>query len=97
MQYRYLEFTDGAAKTSFGCKDGEIDLVGKASDELIKELNLEKQVLYGGRIYYSTTLTKMGELGWSLKFVTPCGVNVKNGSSSTAGPIENAYVFEKER
>ena len=47
MQYRYLEFTDGAAKTSFGCKDGEIDLVGKASDELIKELNLEKQVLYG--------------------------------------------------
>ncbi len=92
-RFNYVEFTDKTAKTFSGAKRGLIYFVGDATDEIINELNLEKDE-FSGRFY--STLTDIGRLGWQLKFVTPCALNYKVGAAATAGPIENSYIFEKE-
>lgn len=94
-KYRYLEFTDNIARPNPVRKNGAIYIIGEVSDDLISELNLEKVSAYEGHVYYSTTILNMGLLGWELKFVTPCALNLRSGSY-TSGPIENSYIFVKE-
>lgn len=87
-KYRYVEFTDGAWNST--TKRGDLYLVANSEEkeELIKELTLTSTP----RDYYCTTLKKMGELGWELAFVTPCG-NMVDGHGQM---IQNAYIFKKE-
>ena len=94
MTYRYIEFTDRTAVSAKGRKDGSLCYAGKPSEELISELGLEVVNLQGGYTLYKTTLQALGEKGWELQFVTPCGVNFAR-RDSIAGPIKNAYVFRK--
>ena len=89
MKYRYIEFND---RTSLRVttKDGKLYYVGRPSEELIGELELEEEKPG----LYKTTLAALGEKGWELQFVTPCGVNFTKhrwGGSS----IENSYIFRK--
>ena len=91
MKYRYIEFTDKTATSPTGRKHGTLWFVGKPSEELIKELELEEV----GRDTYTSSLEALGEKGWELQFVTPCGVNFAR-RDSMAGPIENSYVFQKK-
>ena len=95
MKYRYIEFTDKTATSPTGRKHGTLWFVGKPSEELIKELELE-EVRRDGRdlIGYASSLAALGEKGWELQFVTPCGVNFAR-RDSMAGPIENSYIFKK--
>ena len=95
MKYRYIEFTDKTATSPTGRKHGTLWFVGKPSEELIKELELE-EVRRDGRdlIGYTSSLAALGEKGWELQFVTPCGVNFAR-RDSMAGPIENSYIFRK--
>ena len=88
MKYRYIEFTD-RYRRSF--KNGKIVFVGKPSEELIEELGLEfdaGNVSYDTRLYL-TTIGDLGDKGWELQFVTPCGL-------AKTGEIENSYIFRKE-
>ena len=96
MKYRYIEFTDKTAFSTKGYKRGRIFCVESPSPELIAELNLEVvNAGYDGSITnYATTLQNMGEKGWELQFVTPCGVCFAE-RGGLAGPIENAYIFKK--
>lgn len=96
MNYRYIEFTDYTAKHYSQRKSGIIWYVGEPSEELINEIGLiEKNIPGGSRKGFYTTISSLGENGWELKFVTPCGVNwLKN--DSIAGPIENSYIFQKQ-
>lgn len=96
MKYRYIEFTDMTAKNSNQRKTGKLWYVGDPSEELIKELDLTEQSKNrdgSGKIYH-TTLSMLGEKGWELMFVTPCGINWAK-KDSIAGPIENSYIFRK--
>ena len=83
-KYCYVEFTDEA---HYG-KRGRLYLVADAEEreDYIKELSLEKD-----RDGEYTTLKKMGELGWELAFVTPCG----SFANPNFSEIKNAYVFKK--
>ena len=56
MTYRYIEFTDRTAVNSRNRKNGSICYVGKPSEELIKELGLDKVDLSGGSTLFTTTL-----------------------------------------
>ena len=94
MTYRYIEFTDRTAVSAKGRKDGSLCYAGKPSEELITELGLEEVSLQGGYMLYKTTLQALGEKGWELQFVTPCGVNFARRDNMT-GPIENSYIFKK--
>ena len=96
MKYRYIEFTDKTAVSAKGRKCGKLYCTGKPSPEIIAELELEQEKTgYDGSIIsYTTTLQNMGEKGWELQFVTPCGVNFAR-RDSMAGPIENSYIFRK--
>ena len=95
MKYRYIEFTDRNAVSHTGRKNGTLWYAGKPSKELIEELELE-EVRRDGRdlIGYTSSLEVLGEKGWELQFVTPCGVNFAR-RDSLAGPIENSYIFRK--
>lgn len=96
MKYRYIEFTDKTAVSAKGRKNGRLYCTGKPSPEIVAELDLEVvNAGYDGSITnYATTLQNMGEKGWELQFVTPCGVNFAR-RDSMAGPIENSYIFKK--
>ena len=94
MTHRYIEFTDRTAVSAKGRKDGSLSYAGKPSEELISELCLEVVNLQGGYTLDKTTLQALGEKGWELQFVTPCGVNFAR-RDSMAGPIENSYIFRK--
>ena len=86
-KYRYIEFTDGIWRTIH--KTGKLFIVADEEklNEYIEEFALTK---YGDGYY--TTLDKMGELGWELIFVTPCGSMAEHSTQM----IQNAYVFKKE-
>ena len=86
-KYRYVEFTDGGWNATN--KTGLLYIVATKEevDVYIKEFSLEKNA----RGYY-TTLKKIGELGWELAFVTPCGCMCEGHGEM----IQNAYVFKKE-
>ena len=93
---KYLKFVD--ANERYGAKSEQIELVGEASTELIKEIGLEHQSKYhdGSGDRYLTTVGQLGLKGWELVFVTPCGININKGSSGEAGPILNSYIFKKD-
>ena len=86
-KYRYVEFTDGLWRSTL--KTGKLFIVAEKEElnEYIEEFSL---VAYGGG--YCTTLYQIGNLGWELVFVTPCGSLRENGGQM----IQNAYVFKKE-
>jgi len=86
-KYRYIEFTDGTWRTKR--KTGKLFIV--ADEEKLNEY-IEEFALMKSNDGYYTTLDKMGELGWELIFVTPCG-SISEYSSQM---IQNAYVFKKE-
>lgn len=89
FRYSYVEFIDHISRNSMlSRKDGELAFVGEPDEDLIREFHLEKDN-YG---YYRTSFSRIGETGWRLKFVTPCG---HGAGSRGGGAIENAYVFEK--
>ena len=95
MKYRYIEFTDKTAVSATSRKYGVLWYVGKPSPELIEELGLDEVRREGKDIIgYTSNLETLGEKGWELKFVTPCGVNFAR-RDSMAGPIENSYIFRK--
>ena len=62
MKYRYIEFND---RTSLRVttKDGKLYYVGRPSEELIAELELEEEKPG----LYKTTLAALGEKGWELQ------------------------------
>lgn len=95
MKYRYVEFTDRTAASARGRKHGSLYYAGIPSEELIEELGITV-IKSGsqGKTLYETTLQAMGERGWELQFVTPCGIHFENGRT-TGGPIENSYIFRK--
>lgn len=94
MEYRYIEFKD---RLNYRMEtNGKLWFVGEPSEELISELELEEHKKYhdgSGKTYF-TSLTKVGEKGWELQFVSPCGIYLEKGPN-VAGPIENLYVFRK--
>lgn len=85
-KYRYVEFTDGPLN-SFVAKQGQLFIVAEKPESYVEEFSLTKTA----RGYY-TTLEKIGELGWELVSVTPCG----SFSENKVNMIYNAYVFKKE-
>ena len=93
MKYRYIQFTDMMAQGKKRSLNEEIFYVGKPSEELICELELEVRSNYDST-KYKTTIQALGEKGWELQFVTPCGF-YSVGSSRIVGPIENSYIFRK--
>ena len=95
MKYRYAEFTDRTAVSAHERKHGVLYYAGTPSAELIEELGLEvSKPSIHSITTYQTTLEAMGEKGWELQFVTPCGVNFAK-RDSIAGPIEHSYIFRK--
>ena len=86
-KYRYVEFVDGCWDST--SKTGNLYVVANSEEKehFIKEFSLIKNA----RGYY-TTLKNIGELGWELIFVTPCGCMAENHGQM----IQNAYVFKKE-
>ena len=86
-KYRYVEFTDGLWRMHE--KSGKLFVVATKEklNEYIEEFALKE---YSGEYY--TTLDAIGELGWELAFVTPCGSMAGHSSQM----IQNAYVFKKE-
>ena len=93
MKYRYIKFADNVHGLG---KRGKLTFVGEPSPKLMDELSLT--IIPGSssynKTYYVTTLSALGEKGWELQCVTPCGVKIhRNG---TMGQIENAYVFRKQ-
>ena len=86
-KYRYIEFMDGVLGSL--SKTGKLFIVAEKEklNEYIEEFSLTQ---YGGGYY--TTLEQIGNLGWELAFVTPCGSLRENGGQM----IQNAYVFKQE-
>lgn len=87
-KYRYIEFTDGFLHEMMP-KTGRIYIVTEKPESYVEELELTKK----GTGYY-TTLEKIGELGWELVSLTPCGsFYVSEGKNNM---LYNAYVFKKD-
>lgn len=84
-KYRYVEFTDGGLKPSM--KQGRLFIVAENPHDYVEEFSLNKST-----IGYYTTMENIGNLGWELAFVTPCGWFSANQMST----LQNAYVFKKE-
>ena len=86
--YMYAEFVDHTSKAGLSArKSGTLMLVCNPDEELIRDFSLKKDEQ--GR--YLTSFSEIGETGWRLKFVTPCGY----GAAGHGGGIENSYIFEK--
>lgn len=85
-KYRYIEFVDGTSNSPVS-KLGHVYIVAEKPECYVEEFSLVKAA--GG---YYTTLEKIGEMGWELAFVTPCGY-----FRTDDGTIKNAYVFKKEK
>ena len=87
--YRYAEFTDHTTGASLSYKkDGDLMFIGEPDEEIIRDFHLEKDKYD----FYITTLARIGESDWRLKFVTPCSY----GSGRGGAAIENSYIFEKK-
>ena len=95
MKYRYIEFKD---RLNYHKEvDGKLFFVGEPSEELINELELIEKAKCrdgSGKVFY-TLLSSLGEKGWELQFVSPCGIYLDH-ARNIAGPIESLYVFRKE-
>ena len=88
-RYRYVEFVDGVLDANTFVKDkGRLYIVAENPEAYVEEFSLNKA--YG----YYTTLEKIGELGWELVSVTPCGYFCF--SENKINMLYNAYVFKKE-
>lgn len=87
-KYRYVEFTDGFLYGMMP-KTGRIYIVADKPESYVKEFELTKK----GSGYY-TTLEKIGELGWELVSVTPCGEFY--ASEGKTNMLYNAYIFKKD-
>ncbi len=95
MAYMIAEFTDRLG-TSNSRKNGKIWFVGRPDQEDIDACGLtESKNGMSGMISWHTTLKEMAARGWTLKFVTPCAVNLGAGPNYN-GPVENAYIFVKD-
>lgn len=99
MKYRYIEFKSNHMY-KYSSK-GKLIFVGKPSQELIDELELEEAPgsSDGSIKLYLSTLASLGEKGWELQFVSPCGIML-NSNGGTAGgknggQIDNTYIFRK--
>ena len=88
-KYSYVEFTDGNFY-SIG-KTGKLYIVSQNPEFYIEEFELIEETSRGRKTYY-TTLEKIGNRGWELVFVTPCGNLRENGGEM----LQNAYVFKKD-
>ena len=95
MKYRYIEFKS-YYKYHYS-REGKLFFVGKPSQELIDELELEEESgSYDGSIkLYLSTLASLGEKGWELQFVSPCGLMLNSNGGKTGGQIDNTYIFRK--
>ena len=83
--YKCIQFTDKGKHT------GNLFYVGTPSQDLIEELDMDTS----GGAYY-TSLQNIIEKGWTLQFVTPCGLFLGGSSHMIkGGPIENSYIFLK--
>jgi len=94
MKYQYIEFYDRVDSDKFS-KDGYYWLIGKPSQELIDELELEAVSKYydNSGSTYKTTLNTIASKGWELQFVTPAGfVGKKNANG---GPFQLCYTFRR--
>lgn len=97
MKYRYIEFKS----SHFSKYSGKLIYVGKPSQELIDELELEEErgSADGSIKHYLSTLASLGEKGWQLQFVSPCGImlnsNGEKVGGKTGGHINNTYIFRK--
>ena len=85
-KYRYVEFIDGPLNTPVA-KQGQLFIVAEKPESYVAEFSLIKTA----RGYY-TTLEKIGELGWELACVTPCGTFAEHRINT----LFNSYVFKKE-
>jgi hypothetical protein len=99
MKYRYIEFK--SSRMNKYSREGKLFFVGKPSQELIDELELEEAPgsSDGSIKLYLSTLASLGEKGWELQFVSPCGLMLNsNGGKTggkTGGQIDNTYIFRK--
>ena len=75
-------------KNTFPKSNGRVYIVAENPDSYAEEFSLSKDK------GYSTTLAKIGELGWELVSVTPCGSFCFN--EGKVNMLYNAYVFKKE-
>ena len=97
MKYRYIEFNS----SHLHIHSGKLIYVGKPSQELIDELELEEEPVSADDSikHYLSTLASLGEKGWELQFVSPCGsmLNSHGGRAGgkTGGHINNTYIFRK--
>ena len=88
-KYRYVEFTDGFSFSHSQIKRGRFYINAEKAENYIEEFSLTKD-----SAGYYTSLDKIGELGWELVFVTPCGIYSANKDKINI--LNNAYVFKKE-
>jgi hypothetical protein len=88
-KYRYAEFTDGFSFSQSQIKRGRFYINAEKPEIYIEEFSLTKD-----SAGYYTSLDKIGELGWELAFVTPCGIYSANKDKINI--LNNAYVFKKE-
>ena len=96
MKYRYVELKDRLNWRFAGI--GRVWYAGKPDAELAEELGLQAAhdpVKRDEIIGYTTSLSEMGERGWELQFVTPCGFRSKSLDHAT-GEIDKSYIFKKE-
>ena len=87
-KYRYVEFTDGLWCERVA-KTGRLYIVAEKPESYVEEFELTKN-----DSGYYTTLEKIGELGWELVSVTPCGSFSFSGNKVEM--LFNSYVFKKE-
>ena len=88
-KYRYVEFTDGFMHQNYAKIRGHLYIVAEKPESYVEEFSLIK----AGSGYY-TTLEKIGEMGWELISVTPCGSFYC--AEEKDNMLYNAYVFKKE-
>jgi hypothetical protein len=92
-KYRYVEFTDGFLCSNPAKHGGRLFIVAENPESYVDEFLLTETSGNYGKCYY-TTLEKIGELGWDLVSVTPCGSFCFNDGK--VNMLYNAYVFKKD-
>ena len=91
-KYRYVEFVDGIMPLGIFAKHrGQLYIISDNPEVYVEEFSL---VADKHSKYYSTTLERIGMLGWELVSVTPCGSFCF--SEGRTNILYNAYVFKKE-
>lgn len=95
MKYQYIELYDRQDNDKYS-KDGNYWFIGKPSQELIDELELEVVSKYydGSGKSFKTTLNAIASKGWELQFVTPAGF--VGNKTTNGGPFQLCYTFRKQ-